>query len=59
MTETTQTGIPFIDCEECGKRHPAGRSHCAICGTFSLFSHEIHSVHDHWDWDDVFREMDL
>lgn len=34
---TTQTGIPIIDCEECGYRHPITRQHCPVCGAPSLF----------------------
>lgn len=44
MTETTQTGIPIIDCEQCGHRHPVTRNHCAICGLATLFGHEDHEV---------------
>lgn len=39
---TTQTGIPIIDCDECGKRHPATRKHCETCGLATLFGHEEH-----------------
>ncbi len=35
--ETTQTGIPIIDCDKCGNRHPQNRAHCILCGTASLF----------------------
>lgn len=41
--ETTQTGIPVIDCNECGHRHPETRKHCATCGLATLFGHEEHS----------------
>ena len=37
---TTQTGIPIIDCEECGYRHPITRQHCPTCGKASLFGHK-------------------
>lgn len=40
--ETTQTGIPVIDCNECGRRHPETRKHCATCGLATLFGHEEH-----------------
>jgi len=35
--ETTPTGVPVIDCEECGRRHPVGRDHCPTCGAATLF----------------------
>ena len=37
---TTQTGIPIIDCEECGYRHPITRQHCPTCGLATLFNHQ-------------------
>ena len=37
---TTQTGIPIIDCEECGYRHPVTRKHCPTCGKATLFNHQ-------------------
>ncbi len=37
---TTQTGIPIIDCETCGYRHPITRQHCPTCGKASLFGHK-------------------
>ncbi len=37
---TTQTGIPIIDCETCGYRHPVTRQHCPTCGKASLFGHK-------------------
>lgn len=37
MTETTQTGIPIIDCEKCSTRHPVTREHCITCGKPSRF----------------------
>lgn len=40
---TTQTGIPIINCDQCGKRHPETRAHCAVCGLATLFGHEEHS----------------
>ncbi|MFJ2506305.1 DNA cytosine methyltransferase [Microbacterium sp. NPDC087592] len=42
--ETTQTGIPIIDCGECGRRHPVTRRHCAVCGSPSQFPHEFHAT---------------
>lgn len=36
---TTQTGIPIIDCD-CGRTHPITRRHCALCGRASLFLSE-------------------
>ena len=36
---TTQTGIPIIMCEVCGKSHPVTREHCAVCGLATLFGH--------------------
>ena len=39
MSETTMTGIPVIDCTECGWRHPASRTHCERCGLATLFNH--------------------
>lgn len=44
MTETTRTGIPVIDCDECGHRHPETRKHCEACGLATLFGHEEHEV---------------
>lgn len=35
--ETTQTGVPIVDCGKCEGRHPASRLHCAECGRPSLF----------------------
>lgn len=40
---TTRTGIPIIDCDECGHRHPETRKHCEACGLATLFGHEEHS----------------
>ncbi len=40
--ETTWTGIPIIDCDECGHRHPETRKHCEACGLATLFGHEEH-----------------
>ena len=40
----TPTGIPIIDCPECGHRHPANREHCAGCGKASLFGHDFCEV---------------
>lgn len=37
--ETTPTGIPIVDCETCGKRHPETRVHCPVCGMANLFGH--------------------
>ena len=34
---TTPTGIPIIDCDTCGYRHPATRSHCPYCTGPHLF----------------------
>lgn len=34
--ETTPTGVPIIDCEQCGRRHPATRQHCPTCGMTHL-----------------------
>lgn len=34
---TTPSGIPIIECDECGWSHPATRSHCARCGKPSAF----------------------
>ncbi|MBT2587924.1 hypothetical protein [Arthrobacter sp. ISL-95] len=34
---TTPTGVPFIDCNTCGKNHPATRRHCKSCGIPSVF----------------------
>lgn len=33
---TTQTGVPIIDCDECGYRHPITRKHCPVCGLATL-----------------------
>ena len=35
--KTTQMGIPYIDCDQCGRTHPAGRRHCIQCGSASAF----------------------
>lgn len=43
MTETTQTGIPIVDCDLCERRHPVTRGHCAECGAPSLFPHNTHT----------------
>lgn len=40
---TTPTGVPIIDCHECGHRHPAPRRHCPTCGLATLFGHT------HWE----------
>lgn len=40
MTDTTQTGVPVADCDECGKRHPVSRAHCPVCGMATLFGHK-------------------
>lgn len=37
MSETTPMGVPVIDCDVCGKRHPATRQHCPTCGMAHLF----------------------
>ena len=34
---TTPTGIPVIDCPECGCRHSANRKHCTVCGRAAVF----------------------
>ena len=34
---TTPTGIPIIDCDTCGHRHPVSRDHCPKCGMAHLF----------------------
>lgn len=36
-TRTTPSSIPFVDCDECRRNHPATRSHCARCGRPSAF----------------------
>ena len=38
---TTQTGIPIIECGECGQTHPGTRRHCTVCGMPTLFP-DIH-----------------
>ena len=42
--ETTQTGIPVVDCDQCGMRHPATRQHCARCGEGHIFIDSACSV---------------
>lgn len=37
MSETTPTGLPIVDCDTCGKRHPERRKHCQECGAPSRF----------------------
>ena len=44
MIGNTQTGIPIVDCDECGKRHPVTRKHCENCGLATLFGHEEHEA---------------
>lgn len=34
---STPTGVPIIECSECGHSHPVTRSHCASCGRAHLF----------------------
>jgi len=46
MDETTPTGIRIVDCAECGRRHPATRSHCPVCGKASLYGHDHAEVRD-------------
>jgi len=43
MTATTPTGIPIIDCDTCGRRHPITRTHCTICGFAHLFPTPTHA----------------
>lgn len=40
MSDQTPTGIPIIDCGQCGHRHPSQRPHCGVCGLATLFNHE-------------------
>lgn len=35
--ETTQTGVPIIDCAVCDTRHPESREHCVNCGRATVF----------------------
>lgn len=44
MTATTPTGIPIIDCDTCGHRHPVTRVHCPVCGLATLFGHGAHRM---------------
>jgi formate dehydrogenase maturation protein FdhE len=37
VRETTQTGIPFIQCTACTGRRPETRRHCTNCGRASIF----------------------
>ena len=34
---TTPSGIPIIECDECGWTHPSNRTHCDRCGRPSAF----------------------
>jgi predicted RNA-binding Zn-ribbon protein involved in translation (DUF1610 family) len=36
----TMTGVPIVDCSECGFRHPVTRKHCAGCGLATIFGHD-------------------
>ena len=40
---STQTGVAIVECFTCGWTHPVTRRHCEVCGSASLFSHEVHS----------------
>lgn len=40
------TGIPIVDCEKCGRRHPVTRDHCGVCGAASLFPHGVHETRE-------------
>lgn len=44
--DTTPTGVPIIECAECGRRHPVTRSHCPVCGKASLFG--LAAQFDRW-----------
>lgn len=41
--KTTQTGIVISPCRTCGIPHPVTRKHCDICGSPSLFPHDMHA----------------
>lgn len=43
MGRTTPTGVPYIDCKTCGRFHPETRRHCEVCGSPSIFPHDVHS----------------
>lgn len=34
---TTATGVPIAECDVCGQRHPATRTHCERCRSWSAF----------------------
>ena len=38
--DKTMTGIPIVDCLECGFRHPVTRVHCVECGLATIFGHD-------------------
>lgn len=37
MRASTPTGVPVIECGECGCEHPVSRRHCRTCGVPSAF----------------------
>lgn len=41
---TTPTGIPIIECSECGWSHPSNRVHCGRCGKASAFIDPHHRL---------------
>lgn len=41
---TTPTGIPIIECSECGWSHPSNRVHCDRCGKASAFIDPHHRL---------------
>lgn len=43
-TRTTPTGIPIELCADCNVEHPVTRTHCVVCGSPSLFAHEVHAA---------------
>ena len=34
---STQNGIPIIECGKCGMEHPETRKHCQVCGKPTLY----------------------
>lgn len=35
--DSTQMGVPVLQCERCGRTHPINRKHCAVCNSPSAF----------------------
>ena len=44
MKTVTQMGVPIINCDQCGYRHPMTRTHCPKCGLASAFTHPTTKV---------------